>query len=200
MNDSSTGGYLTPASAQPPIEDDGLDELLGELIAGVTTLPPDAVWPVGKATPLSTPSPYADGCVFGIHSLCSDAGPVIRHDGTGEGRDCYVQHQEIEVLCRFSGPQARSYAQRLADGLAMPQNREPLQLHDMAFAGASPIRASPEPVDRQADQPAAYRYDITVSLRRKLTRTYAVLNLRSASAAMTTDSSTPVSDISSVHS
>lgn len=44
------------------------------------------------------------------------------------------------------------------------------------------------------------RYDMTVTLRRKITRTYLVLNLKSATVATTTDSSTPVAGVSNIHS
>ena len=39
MNDSSTGGYLAPAVDAPPAEDDDLDDLVHDLIAGTTALP-----------------------------------------------------------------------------------------------------------------------------------------------------------------
>ncbi|HDR8930271.1 LIC_12616 family protein [Burkholderia vietnamiensis] len=196
MNDSSTGGYLAPAVDAPPAEDDALDDLVHDLIAGVTALPPDLVRPRWQAKVPKQPEPSVDWCAFGGQEQEPDAGPAIQHDGTGDGHDTYIRHQDIDVPCTFYGPRAKGYAQRLADGLAMPQNREQLQLQDMAFVGVGPIRAVPDLVNQQWVR----RYDMTVTLRRKITRTYLVLNLKSATVATTTDSSTPVAGVSNIHS
>ncbi|KVR93928.1 LIC_12616 family protein [Burkholderia vietnamiensis] len=196
MNDSSTGGYLAPAVDAPPAEDDALDNLVHDLIAGVTALPPDLVRPRWQAKVPKQPEPSVDWCAFGVQEQEPDAGPAIQHDGTADGHDTYIRHQDIDVPCTFYGPRAKGYAQRLADGLAMPQNREQLQLQDMAFVGVGPIRAAPDLVNQQWVR----RYDMTVTLRRKITRTYAVLNLNSATVATTTDSSTPVAGVSNIHS
>ncbi|KVE41703.1 phage neck terminator protein [Burkholderia sp. BDU5] len=198
MTDSSTGGYLAPAVDAPPAEDDALDDLVHDLIAGVTALPGDLVRPRWQPTVPKQPEPGVDWCAFGVQEQEPDAGPAIQHDGTGDGHDhdTYIRHQDIDVLCTFYGPHAKGYAQRLADGLAIPQNREQLQLQDMAFVGAGSIRAAPDLVNQQWVR----RYDMTVTLRRKITRAYAVLNLLSATVATTTDSSMPVSGVSNIHS
>lgn len=196
MNDSSTGGYLAPAVDAPPAEDDALDDLVHDLISGITALPPDLVRPRWQPTVPKQPEPSVDWCAFGVQEQEQDAGPVIQHDGAGDGHDTYIRHQDVDVMCTFYGPRAKGYAQRLADGLAIPQNREQLQLLDMAFVGVGAIRPAPDLVNQQWVR----RYDMTVTLRRKITRTYAVLNLKSAAVATTTDSSTPVAGVSNIHS
>ncbi|MBN3744617.1 hypothetical protein G3N96_04095 [Burkholderia sp. Se-20373] len=196
MNDSSTGGYLAPAVDAPPAEDDALDDLVHDLIAGITALAPNLVRPRWQPTVPKQPEPSVDWCAFGVQEQEPDAGPAIRHDGTGDGHDTYIRHLDVDVMCTFYGPRAKGYAQRLADGLAIPQNREQLQLQDMAFVSVGPIRAAPDLVNQQWVR----RYDMTVTLRRKITRTYAVLNLKSATVATTTDSSTPVAGVSNIHS
>ncbi|MGS0981347.1 phage neck terminator protein [Burkholderia glumae] len=195
MNDSSTGGYLAPTVDVPPDEDDALDGLVHDLIAGVTALSPDQVRPRWRTTVLKQPAPDANWCAFGVSDQAPDASPVIQHDGTGDGSDTYIRHQGIEVACSFYGPNAKGYAQRLADSLAIPQNREALGVNDMAFDGVSKIRAAPDFVNQQWIR----RYDVTVTLRRKITRTYPVLNLLSASATSTTDTSAPVGGTINVH-
>ncbi|MGS1072360.1 phage neck terminator protein [Burkholderia glumae] len=195
MNDSSTGGYLAPNVEAPPDEDDALDHLVHDLIAGVTALSPDLVRPRWRPTVSKQPAPDANWCAFGVSDQAPDANPVIQHDGTGDGSDTYIRHQSIEVACSFYGPNAKGYAQRLADGLAIPQNREALGVNDMAFVGVSGIRAAPDFVNQQWIR----RYDITVTLRRKITRTYPVLNLLSASVTSTTDSSAPVASTTTIH-
>ncbi|CAN0620539.1 conserved protein of unknown function [Burkholderia multivorans] len=195
MNDSSTGGYLAPAVDAPPDEDDALDDLLHDMIAGITALPPDLVRPRWQTKVPKQPEPGVNWCAFGVPTQTPDASPAIVHDGTGEGSDTYIRHQDFDVLCTFYGPSAKGYAQRLADGLAFPQNREQLQLQDMGFVGVGEIRAAPDFVNQQWVR----RYDMTVTLRRKITRTYAVLNLKSTTVTTTTDSSTPVAGVSNIN-
>ncbi|MGX5887797.1 phage neck terminator protein [Burkholderia gladioli] len=188
MNDSSTGGYLAPTVEAPPDEDDALDNLLHDLIAGVTALDGSLVRPRWQPTVPKQPAPNVNWCAFGVSDQEPDANPVIQHDGTGDGSDTYIRHEGIEVACTFYGPNAKGYAQRLADSLAIPQNREALGLNDMAFVGVSKILPAPDYVNQQWIR----RYDITFTLRRKITRTYPVLNLLSVHATTTTDSSDPV--------
>ncbi|CAR54930.1 phage neck terminator protein [Burkholderia cenocepacia] len=195
MNDSSTGGYLAPAVDAPPPEDDALDDLVHDLIAGITALPLDLVRPRWQSKVPKQPEPSVNWCAFGVQEQEPDAGPVIQHDGAGDGHDTYIRHQDIDVMCTFYGPNGKGYAQRLADGLAVPQNREQLQLQDMAFVGVGAIRPAPDLVNQQWVR----RYDMTVKLRRKVTRTYAVLNLKSVQASTTTDASPPVTSTINVN-
>ncbi|WP_419687269.1 LIC_12616 family protein [Burkholderia theae] len=195
MNDSSTGGYLAPAVDTPPDEDDALDDLVHDLVAGITALSPDLVRPRWQPVVAKQPEPGINWCAFGIQTQTPDASPAIVHNGANEGSDTYIRHQDLDVLCTFYGPAAKGYAQRLADGLALPQNREQLQLLDMAFVSVSEIRAVPDLVNQQWVR----RYDMTVMLRRKVTRTYAVLNLKSAQASTTTDASPPVTSTINVN-
>ncbi|MFP3686247.1 hypothetical protein SB847_21320, partial [Bacillus sp. SIMBA_026] len=85
-------------------------------------------------------------------------------------------HQQIDLMCSFYGPSAKGYAQRLADSMSIPQNSEQLALNGMKFVRASDIQPVPALINQQWNR----RYDLTLVLRRKLTRTYPVLNLLSA--------------------
>ncbi|MCY1215553.1 hypothetical protein D9M69_119340 [compost metagenome] len=192
-NTSATGGYLTPTAPVPP-EDDALDNLLQELVAGVTGLPGNLVRPRWQPTVPKQPEPSVNWCALGITVQTPDAGPAIRHDPAGDGSDTYIRHQDILLLCTFYGPAAKGYAQRLADGLAIPQNGEQLGLNDMAFVSAGDIRAAPDFVNQQWVR----RYDLTVQLRRKITRTYPVLNLLSAQASTETDSVPPMASTTNI--
>lgn len=186
-NTSATGGYLAPTAPVPP-EDDALDDLLQALVAGVTGLPGAMVRPRWQSTVPKQPEPSVNWCALGVDVQENDASPAIQHDPDGDGSDTYIRHQDIELLCTFYGPAAKGYAQRLADGLAMPQNSEQLGLNDMAFVSAGEIRAAPDFVNQQWVR----RYDIKLALRRKITRTYPVLNLLSAQASTETDSVPPL--------
>ncbi len=195
MNDSSTGGYLAPIAPVPPSEDDALDNLLQELVAGVTGLDGSLVRPRWQPTVPKQPEPKINWCALGITVQTNDAGPAIQHDGGGDGSDTYIRHQDIELLCTFYGPAAKGYAQMLADGMAIPQNSEQLGLNGMKFISVSEIRAAPDFVNQQWVR----RYDLTLVLRRKITRTYAVLNLLSAEVQSTTDSVPPVATTTYIH-
>lgn len=195
MSDSSTGGYLAPAVASPPLEDDALDDVLHDLVAGVTGLPGAMVRPRWQPTVPKQPEPSVNWCAIGVTTQDNDAGPAIQHDPTGDGSDVYQRHQDVELLCTFYGPAAKGYAQRLIDGLAIPQNSEQLGLNDMKFVSAGTIRPAPDLVNQQWVR----RYDVTVTLRRKITRTYPVLNLLSAQVKAETDSVPPLDGTIDIH-
>lgn len=191
MNDSSTGGYLSPAAATPPEEDLELDRLLSQMVRGISGLPEGAVRPRWQpTTPKQPPSPDENWCAIGISDQTPDASPAILHDPAGDGRDIYWRHQDIELLCTFYGAQAKMRAQALADGVGIPQNREALGLREMAVIGTGPIRAVPELVNNVWVR----RYDLIIFLRRKISRTYSVLNLLSAETTTHTEAGGAVVD------
>jgi hypothetical protein len=192
-NTSATGGYLAPTAPVPP-DDDALDDLLQALVAGVSGLPGNLVRPRWQPTVPKQPEPSVNWCALGVTEQENDAGPAIQHDPAAEGHDDYQRHQDIRLLCTFYGPAAKGYAQRLADGLSIPQNREQLRLNDMAFVSAGEIRAAPDFVNQQWVR----RYDVTVLLRRKITRTYPVLNLLSAQVSTETDSVPPMASTNNI--
>lgn len=193
-NTSATGGYLAPTAPVPP-EDEALDDLLQELVAGVTGLPGSMVRPRWQPKVPKQPEPNENWCAMGIPRQANDASPAIQHDGNGDGIDGYIRHQEIDLLCSFYGPAAKGYAQRLADGMSIPQNSEQLALNGMKFVRASDIQAAPALINQQWNR----RYDLTLTLRRKITRTYPVLNLLSAEVQSTTDSVPPVAATTNIH-
>lgn len=186
-NTSATGGYLAPTAPVPP-DDDDLDNLLQELVAGVTGLPGGMVRPRWQPTVPKQPEPSENWCAMGVTVQGNDAGPAIRHDPAGEGSDTYIRHQQIDLMCSFYGPAAKGYAQRLADSMSIPQNSEQLALNGMKFVSASDIQPAPALINQQWNR----RYDLTLVLRRKITRTYPVLNLLSADVATETDSVPPL--------
>lgn len=193
-NTSATGGYLAPTAPVPP-DDDALDDLLQLLVVGVTGMPGAMVRPRWQTTVPKKPEPNEDWCAIGITRQASDAGPAIQHDGDGEGSDQYIRHQEIDLLCSFYGPAAKGLAQLLADSMAIPQNSEQLALNGMKFIRASDIQPAPALINQQWNR----RYDLTLTLRRKITRTYPVLNLLSAEVQSTTDSVPPVAATTNIH-
>lgn len=193
-NTSATGGYLAPTAPVPP-DDEDLDNLLQELVAGVTGLPGEMVRPRWQPTVPKQPEPTENWCAMGVSVQTNDSGPAIRHDPAGDGSDTYTRHQQIDLMCSFYGPSAKGYAQRLADSMSIPQNSEQLALNGMKFVRASDIQPVPALINQQWNR----RYDLTLVLRRKITRTYPVLNLLSAEVQSTTDSVPPVVATTNIH-
>lgn len=175
-NDSSTGGYLAPVDAQPPPDDAGLDAIFQQLVVGVTGLPGSLVRPRWQPTVPKQPEASVNWCALSVSEQDPDDSPAIVHNSDGDGSDTYIRHQKLDVLCSFYGPSAKGYAQRLIDGLAIPQNIEQLKAMSVAFVSTSGIRAAPDLINEQWIR----RYDLIVHFRRAITRTYAVLNILSA--------------------
>lgn len=177
-NTSASGGYLSPTSA-PIAEDDALDDIFTEAIAGITGLDGTLVRPRVQPKPPKKPANTVNWCAVMINEDDADAGPVITHDpngGGGLGQDTYTRHKNVTVLASFYGPNGKGYAEILRDGLAMPQNLETLDLNFISFASAGTIRAVPESVNMQWVD----RYDLLVYFRRKVTRTFAVQTIATA--------------------
>ncbi|MFL9943733.1 phage neck terminator protein [Paraburkholderia graminis] len=182
-NDSGTGGYLSPAVASPPLEDDALTAIFQQMIVGITALPGNMVRPRWQPNPPKQPEPTVNWCALGVSVQTPDDGPAIVHNGTGNGSDTYIRHEQIDVLASFYGPNAMQNAQLLSDGLAIPQNLEQLKASDMNSVDTGQIRAAPDLINEQWVR----RFDIQLTFRRKITRTYAVLNILTAQGTVQTD-------------
>jgi hypothetical protein len=190
MADSSTGGYLSPAVASPPLEDDALTAIFQQMIVGIAGLPGNMVRPRWQPNPPKQPEPTTNWCALGIAVQAPDDGPAIVHNGAGNGSDTYIRHEQIDVLASFYGPGAMQYAQLLSDGLAIPQNLEQLKAQDMNSVDTGPIRAAPDLINEQWVR----RYDLELTFRRKITRSYAVLNILTAQGTVQTNTVTgPIS-------
>lgn len=179
-NTSATGGYLTPDSSPVP-GDDALEDLLQPMVSGITGIPGKYVRPRWQSGNPKQPEPNVNWCAIGVMSTKQDANPALDHEGSGEGSDQYQRHQEIVLLATFYGPSAQAYGQTLSDGMYVPQNSEALKAKGMAFVEAGELIAAPELINQQWVR----RYDLRIRLRRKINRTYQVLNILSAEVTVT---------------
>lgn len=180
-NTSATGGYLAPEGIPTPA-DEALENILQAMVTGITGLPGMYVRPRWQPGNPIQPEPTVDWCAIGVMKTRSDANPAIEHDGTGDGEDHYQRHQEVILLATFYGPNSQGYAQLLADGISVPQNSEAMRAQNMAFVEAGEITGAPELINQQWVR----RYDVRIRLRRKIERTYPVLNILSADTPVTT--------------
>lgn len=180
-NTSASGGYLTPAGTPMPA-DESLENILQPMVAGITGLHSDFVRPRWQPGNPKQPEPAVDWCAIGVMSTKQDANPAIEHDGTGDGSDQYQRHQDVILLATFYGPNAQAYGQQLSDGMFVPQNSEALRALNMAFVEAGDLIAAPDLINQQWVR----RYDLRIRLRRKIERTYPVLNILSADTPVIT--------------
>ena len=188
-NTSATGGLLVPGAESPPLTDDALDALFQVAVSGITGLSGSLVRPRWQPIPPKHPEPSVDWCAIGITDITPDDGPSIQHVGSlvgqvGEvGRDDYRRHETITLLCTFHGPLAMRYAAKLRDGIGIPQNLEGLKASGIGFIDSGPIRTVPELYNQQWIR----RFDLALTFRRKVSRTYPILNIISADPIYTTD-------------
>jgi len=166
-----------------PLMDAALDAVFQALVVGITGLPGTLVRPRWQPVPPTQPSVTTNWAAIGVTTNAADAGPAILHDGTGSGADIYIRHEAITVLVTFYGPNSHKFASLVRDDIAIPQNTEGLLALDMRFVSSDPIRAVPELVNQQWLR----RRDIALQFRRKITRSYPVLNLQSAEAVVQDD-------------
>lgn len=180
-NTSASGGYLTPAGTPTPA-DEALEDILQPMVVGITGLPGKMVRPRWQPGNPKQPEPNVDWCAIGVMHTKQDANPAIEHDGTGDGADQYQRHQDVILLATFYGPNAQAYGQLLSDGMYVPQNGEALRALNMAFVDAGDLIAAPDLINQQWVR----RYDLRIRLRRKIERTYPVLNILSAETPVST--------------
>lgn len=178
MADSSTGGYLPPTGA--PADDAALDALLQAAVAAITGLPGQMVRPRWQPLPPPEPALDADWCAIGVLTQARDFDAVLEHDPAGDGLDRMRRNATLDVLASFYGPHAGALASRLADGLSVPQNREALASAGILLGEVGAARQAPDLLHEQWRR----RVDLPIELRRRIDRTYPVLNLLSAAGAV----------------
>lgn len=187
-NDSSTGGYLQPAPspAPAPLEDAALRDFLQAVFVGLTGLDGKLVRPRWQPVPPAQPEIGTNWMAFGIVARPADTFAFEMHDpaaANGNGADVMNRNEELTILCSFYGPNAGGYATGVRDGLSVPQNREALLKAGMALIGCEDIVSAPALINDQWYS----RLDMTVRIRRSVTRVYPILHITSAGITLTTD-------------
>ena len=184
MNDSSTGGFLSPVAGGPaPLEDQALDRFLQQLVVGITGLPGTLVWPRWQSEPPNIPDYGTNWVAIGVTDNDPDTFAVELHSPAGNGSDTIYRNEVLEVLASFYGPNAGSYASLFREGIAVAQNREVLQLNAFGLVAVGKQRKVPELVKGRWLK----RIDLPVTLRRAIEYVYPVLNLESADITVQTD-------------
>lgn len=179
-NDSSTGGYLVGIGA-PPLQDAALDALLQQVVVGLAMLTGDMVRPRWQPTVPKQPEPNIDWCAIGVTEFAPIDYPGEEHVSAGNGSDTFVRWEQLTVLASFYGPNGNGNASTLRDGLYIARNRDALTAAGMDLVDAGAVTAAPDFVNQQWIR----RYDVPIRLRRKVQRTYPILNMLSAPTSIT---------------
>lgn len=180
-NTSSSGGYLLPQTPYP-MDDEALDIFLQNLIVGITGMPGALVRARWQTTIPQQPPVGTNWCAIGVISETPDDGPWIDYDPNNLV-GIYTRHTDLEVLSTFYGPASKQNCALLRDGLAIPQNCEVLRANVMDYVSCGRIQHAPEFVNQQW----IGRSDMTINLRRKVTRDYQTNYLAVAEINLTDD-------------
>lgn len=188
-NDSSTGGYLQPYGVQPA-DDAALDAQIQALVVGITGLDGTLVRPRWQPNPPKQPDYNVNWAAVGIQSRTGDDTSALIHykdpvtSPTLDGHSELRRHEVLEIVASFYGPNSTGYASLFRDGLSVSQNREVIQSQGMGLIDVAPAIMVPDLVNQQWLR----RVDVTMRIRRAVSRTYPVENLLEAVGEIRTDS------------
>ena len=187
MADSSTAGYLQPASSPAPLEGNTLQDFFHDWIMGITGLAATNIFPRWQPEPPNLPADTVDWLAFGITKREADTNAAELHSPSGTGYNIIVRQEILSILVSVYGPNADSTAEVLREGMQLAQNRETLSLADMGLIECGDIVIAPEIVKEKW----MYRLDLTFRIRRQITRQYSILSMLSSEVILDTDKVLP---------
>jgi hypothetical protein len=189
-NTSATGGPLSPLTdvISLPLDDVALDAVFQTLVVDLTGLSGDLVRPRWQSNVPKQPEPNVNWCAIGVTDVQQDDGPWLVYDPV-TNTEQYWDHELVNVLASFYGPNSQGFARLLRAGLNVPQNTEELLPYAIRYISCGPIRQAPELVNQQWIR----REDLSLQFRRKVTMIYGVENILVADIHLQDD--TVVNDI-----
>ena len=187
---SNVAGYLSPSTTPAPLEDDALDDFLGDVVAGITLLDRDnLVRPRWQDDPPIIPDRTVTWCAIAVtnHEPDAYAWTGLATDGLSQD---IIRHETLTIMATFYGPLSASTACLFRDGLMIEQNREALMTAGFGLITTMGPTNAPELIKEKWYN----RSDITWKTRREIRRTYPILSLLSAHGTIYTDRETVVFD------
>lgn len=172
-SDSTQTGYLTELG-DDAVYGESLDTLLSRWLKAICNYPDGMVrarWQSVQAPLLPV---TADWCAFGVTNIRADysAGMMMVDSDT----DSLYRHEAIDCLASFYGPDGMGKASLFRDGIAVEQNNQELNRSGMTLFDTGDIIPFPELINNQWVR----RYDLLVTVRRKITRRYGIQSLTEA--------------------
>lgn len=178
MNNSSTGGVITPHPQFPPVlatlPNLTLTQFVQTLLVALSELPGPLVRPEFQEAPPKQPDIQTTWVAFHIGDITPDANA---YSGLDQNNVATVQRQELfPVRVKVTGPKAAETITLIRDGFQVPQNQAQLVSAGMGFAYDSPAVRAPDLVNERWIN----RYVSDFFLRRYVVRAYPILSLTSA--------------------
>ncbi len=188
MNDSSTGGFLAPSAAEPaPLTGQGLNRFLQQWLVGITGLEGSLVRPQYQKEPTNIPDAGEAWCSFRVLARRGDTFPFIGHSGEGDGYDQLIRNEELDLIASFydlgTNGLADYYAELMRDGAIIAQNRAYLQAQNFDVGSVGDLISVPVLLKSRWQ----YRVDLSVQVRRQVSRQYPVLNIESIDGTLVSD-------------
>ncbi len=180
-NTSATGGYLREAAGVASTV--ALEDVIHNMLVGLTGFDKTLVRPAYQDTPLAAPSASVDWCAFFIQDAAALNYAQVVHISDDDGHDTVIDQAEKEVRLYFYGRATDEYAGRVRRGLHIEQNRFELRQAGVAVRRIdSPVQA---PV--LTNEKWLRRTDLTIHITYEARGDYEVLNLLQAGGPIITD-------------
>lgn len=180
-NDSSTGGYLAPASS--PEYDAALDRILQSTVVGIVGIAGTLVRPRWQPIVPNMPEPEVNWAAIGVTMIAPDVYSYKKHDPADEGSLLLEQDEVISALVSFYGPASMSNCRKYRDGLEVSQNREALNNSGITLTVVGDAVSVPVLMAQKWQR----RVDVDVTFRRRTLRSYQELTITSGQAGLVTE-------------
>lgn len=180
MSNSSTGGYLNQPTTEKLPPGLTLEQFLQTVVVGISGYHQQLVRPNWQLEPPKQPDVATDWIAFGVSTIAQDDNAFVGHltDTTAY----LTRQQDIDVQLSFYGPNAIDNIPKFVDGFQITQNLEALTKADMGYKGFSKPTRMPDLINERWVQ----KWIVTLTLVRKVLRTYPILSFASVSGTINT--------------
>lgn len=178
VHDSTTRGYLAPVGEVPKY-DEALEREISRWIRGVSGLPATLVFPRWTDPQPPVPENGTTWCGFGITTVPMAFSPASVQ--VSEETSEQWAWERVTVICCFYGPRGASAAAAFRAGVFVEQNNTELNNRaGLTLTEVGTLYNLPELINNQWVR----RYDLTITLTRKTTRTYNINAIADVNIAM----------------